>query len=554
MTPARSKESVEDALQQFIEFGALLDRRTRRYLVAYLRSRLLGGAPPEEEADLDEIYGRYFSRALEQIFSNNELVRICSEQAALGRQVTMETLRWMRRSFRDARNQEDPSIADEVRRLESTAGMALDRFIQRWRLTTDYLQHRYEPHQLDARFYEDGFARHIARRERADIPQADRDRVELLLRDLLASWDAQLSARRLQAQMDWLADSQEAYQAQLYRKVDEFRRLSEMLEPFTDYIGRYWDMSRELWEEADLSILEAYAELLQGEDAIRELADLLGRMREAEILTEEEELQRIIVRQEWIPDPTRRAQIVGVHESDELSHMLSSEAALLSEPETEDLFLKKYAEKQLLTFRYADRRLIRSTDQTVAVDQVVQQRERGPFILCVDTSYSMSGRAEQIAKVLAFAILRIAAEEGRAAYLINFSVGIRTIDLLEVGASLGAIVSFLKMSFHGGTDITPALSEALRKLKEDRYKDADVLVVSDFIMYRIHDGLLDAIRHHQHNHDTRFHSLTLSESANEEILARFDTNWLYDPERASVVRELSAQVQHIRGYPQRDRT
>ncbi|GBU25781.1 hypothetical protein R83H12_02439 [Fibrobacteria bacterium R8-3-H12] len=38
------------------------------------------------------------------------------------------------------------------------------------------------------------------------------------------------------------------------------------------------------------------------------------------------------------------------------------------------------------------------------------------------------------------------------------------------------------MSFCGGTDAMPAMEEALRKLKTEDYKKADVVMVSDFVM------------------------------------------------------------------------
>jgi uncharacterized protein with von Willebrand factor type A (vWA) domain len=538
-----SDESLEDAFERFIQFGVLLDRRTRRYLVAYLRLVLLGEASHPDDDDLDPVYGRYFRAALDRVFDNDALITLCKEQGALGEQVAVETLRWLRQTQRTL---EHNPHADEKRRLNMLAGMPLERFVARWYTQVDYLRSQYAAHELDAGFYITALREEVARRSLAELPEASRARVELLLRDLLAAWDAQLSAKLLAVQLEQLETEQEAFRSRLQRKLTEFQRMSDVLSPFSRYVGRYWDMSRELWDEADLGLLERYADLLADDEGLQRLAKLLGRMREAELETDQEELQQTIVRQHWVSDPTQRTQIVGVHESDELSHMLSGEAALLSGPETEPLFLQRFADKRLMTFQFSDRRLVSSTEHSMTINERVRRREKGPFILCVDTSYSMHGAAEEIAKVLAFGIMRIAAEEGRAAYLINFSIGIKTIDLMDVGRSLDAIAAFLRMSFNGGTDITPALSESLRKLKASTYQDADVLVISDFIMYRISDEMLGRIRHHQHNRGTRFHALTLSDGANSDILSRFDTNWLYDPTQRGVIRSLTGQLGHIR--------
>jgi hypothetical protein len=47
-----------------------------------------------------------------------------------------------------------------------------------------------------------------------------------------------------------------------------------------------------LWQESSFDILHHYDELLQNEQSIKELADLLGNMREAEIEIEEEEFEK----------------------------------------------------------------------------------------------------------------------------------------------------------------------------------------------------------------------------------------------------------------------
>ena len=94
----------------------------------------------------------------------------------------------------------------------------------------------------------------------------------------------------------------------------------------------------------------------------------------------------------------------------------------------------------------------------------------------------MHGTPEQVAKTLCFALLKIAIQENRKCYLISFSTGIQTLNLTDLKNSLNLILDFLSMSFHGGTDASPALEEALRMLNTNDYKEADVLMISDFVM------------------------------------------------------------------------
>jgi uncharacterized protein with von Willebrand factor type A (vWA) domain len=175
----------------------------------------------------------------------------------------------------------------------------------------------------------------------------------------------------------------------------------------------------------------------------------------------------------------------------------------------------------------------------------VKEKEKGPFIICVDTSDSMSGTPEHIAKVICFAILKMAAEENRRAFLVNFSVGIQVLDLHDISRSLDDIAKFLQMSFYSGTSITLALIEVLRQLETEAYEDADVLVISDFIMYRVEDDVLERMRKHQLNNGTQFHCLTMSDEPLEQLLPYFDSNWLYDPKEKGIIRELTRELRTI---------
>ncbi|MEO0626049.1 MAG: hypothetical protein AAFY91_03610, partial [Bacteroidota bacterium] len=286
--------------------------------------------------------------------------------------------------------------------------------------------------------------------------------------------------------------------------------------------------------------------LLQNEQSVKELADLLGNMREAEIEIEEETFEKTIIRQEWVTDEFSKSEIAGVIESDDLTQMLSSEAGLLSDGQTELLFLKKYADKKLMTFKYEDKKLVSSEDHFTEINQRVNEKEKGPFIICVDTSQSMEGRPEEIAKVLTLGILKMAMNQGRKAFLINFSSGIQTLDLHDIAGSIDQIAYFLRMSFHGGTDATLALYEAVRQLGTHEYEDADVLMVSDFIMSRMDEDVLTQLRYHQQNKNTQFHCLTLGKDANENVLSVFDTNWLYDPRERGVIKALTQGMETIK--------
>ena len=553
-TLSRRQDELDRELVRFIDFGLLLDRRTRRYLAEIIRHRALGEATPqlppllatseEGEEDLDVTYTRYFADAVGRIFSDDALLSLCQSHGALNVQVATETLRWMRTTFR--RLEQGSAHAEERSRLGALAGLPLPRFVKTRQHILEDLSSRYSPHELDAAFYRSAFDEVLGRGGLASLSPAEAARVEMLLHDLLAAWDALLSAKLLAAQLDELSESQHQFTERITKRVTEHRRIQAIFTPFVDYLDRGWDLSRELWEAADLDLLAEYASLLEKEDDLRKLAEMLGRMQEAEIQIDEEEISRTIVTQRWITDRTQRAEIVGVVESDDLSQVLSSEVALASEPLLEDRFLQKLVDKRLLTFAFADHRLVEGSEVVTSINRRSRRRSKGPFIICVDTSYSMAGRAELLAKVLSFGILRVAIEEDREAFLINFSVQFKTLDLRDAGRQVDTLAAFLRMSFHGGTDVTLALGEALRQLQDGRYKDADVLVVSDFIMFRMARSIVDSIESQRHNHGTRFHALTFQDVPGKSVLDCFDTSWFSDPEKPGSIVSVADHLRTIR--------
>jgi uncharacterized protein with von Willebrand factor type A (vWA) domain len=533
------QEKLEEEYERFIEFGALLNRQMRKYLVQYLENKL---APDKYVVpELNDQYFQYFKKALDQLFAVNHLIPTLRDNDHISYQLVLDTLYWLRKTYKKIRAKHP--YTDEEDRLGGWSATPIHIFVKRCYYLVDYLRKTYKKEEIDTSFYERQFKELIAQKAIEEISAADRKKLDLVLTDLLAQWDALLYAKIFAYQLQKLEEEQEKYTQLLEAKVEEYQKLMQIITPVSDYLG--WDMSRSLWQETSFDIVKEYDDLLEDEKSLKELADLLGSMREAEIEIEEEAFEKTIIRQEWVVDEHSKAEIVGVHESDDLNNLLSAEVGLLSDENTELLFLKRYADKNLLTFRYEDRKLVKSENVLTEVNQSVRLKEKGPFIICVDTSESMTGRPEQLAKVLCLGILKMAIKENRRAYLINFSQGIKTLDLYDIASSINEIAKFLRMSFYGGTDISLALYEAVRQLRSNDYQDADVLIISDFIMYKVNKDVLQDVKFFQQNKGTQFHSLTLSSEPNDQILNYFDTNWLYDPKKKGIIKEMTLGLKTI---------
>ncbi len=533
-------DKIEEEYQRFIEFGQVLDRPTRKYFVAYLKELLTG--EPADLAELKSDYFNYFKEALDDLFDDPDLKELAQQNQLLNQQVVADTLAWFRKAYKEVA-QKHP-YEDEQRELESWGIRHLRQFTRSWTFLIQKVSSFYPKEELDPSFHKSKLKELIGDKDYEELTEDDRSAIERVYTDLLGQWDARLQSKILTYQMTKLRDKKEDYKEKLEAKVQEYKKLTSLVKPFTEHISRYWDMSRALWEDQTLDLVERYDQLLENEEELKKLAQLLGRLRKAEIETEEETYEKIVIRKEWVKDPNLKSEIVGVRSGDDLNNLLPTEVALFGDT-TEWQFLKRFADDQLNVNRYQDRKLVSSNKVFSESFQRIKKKEKGPFIVCVDTSGSMEGEPERIAKVLCFGILKMAAEEDRQAFLINFSSGIHTVDLYNLVDSIDEVAAFLKKSFHGGTDISLALNEALTQLENHRYRDADVLVISDFIMYKISDDLLERMEKQQHNHGTQFHSLIITDQANEEVIGQFDNVWAYHPEKKDLVKTLHQNLKEI---------
>ncbi|MBD0258240.1 MAG: VWA domain-containing protein [Cytophagales bacterium] len=534
---------VEEEFRQFIEFGHVFDKATRRYLAHYLKNKLYG-QPTDRPHRYDSPQYDYLKETLDRIFADSRLLRISAGNEALANQIVHDTLAWMRKSQQEV-NRDNPAQA-EFSRLNSWKDRPLELLPDTWYHLTNFLQENYTPEQIDVRFYVERFDPIFRDKDKflkqLKTPPDEKLPVEILMDDLLVQWEKRLVEKSLAYEFKELENRAEAYANLLYAKADEYEKMMDLVAPFAEEAGRFWDMSRGLWKQTNFDVLSKYAGLLQNEKSIRELADLLGRLREAQTEMAEERYEYAIAKASYRDSFRERSEIGGVYESDNLNYMLPAEAALLGDPATESAFYKRYADKHLLTFRFQGKEVVRGQGSATATREKTRRKEKGPFILCIDASASMEGTPEYVAKVLCFAILKMAAREKRRCYLISFSTGLQTINLLELENSLDQVVKFLSMTFQGGTDVHPPMYEALNMLHTRDYKDADVLMISDFIMYEMQESLVKRIRAEQRR-GTQFHCLTVNTgTANPKVVELFDNYWTYHPDSKDIARQLAADL------------
>ncbi|HXH18554.1 MAG TPA: VWA domain-containing protein [Chitinophagales bacterium] len=506
--------------QKFIHFGSIADKKKREEIAKYIHDRL--SSESADEKQLSDSNTENFASSIDSILDNKTLKELCRQSPELATTVTQEILDWLNKTKKEIITSENP-YEYEQELFEEFSKTTKENFKKTWLQASAFLKETYHKNEIDTAFYDREFRQSL--KEEKTEKQASFESVKEHLTD---KWSQLLFKKQTQFELEIIERSRKKFCEELYKRMEELKKLQELLEPFTNELGRLWDMSKGQWQRASFDILKHYAELLKHDKALNELAEMLGKMRQAEKEYEEELFSKTVLKTEWKTEHASKQDLIGVHESDDLSSLLPSEAALLSDTTLESVFYKKFAEKKLQTFEYESRTLAFREEQEQDKRQKEKEDKKGPFIICVDTSGSMHGTPETVAKTLCFAILKLAIRDNRKCYLISFSTGIETLNLSDLKNSLDKIIGFLTMSFHGGTDASPAMHEALRMLGTEDYKKADVLVISDFVMPAFDKTVQEQIAKAKEN-KTKFHSLVIGSSQNQNVIKEFDSNWLYNP-------------------------
>jgi uncharacterized protein with von Willebrand factor type A (vWA) domain len=176
-------------------------------------------------------------------------------------------------------------------------------------------------------------------------------------------------------------------------------------------------------------------------------------------------------------------EVTGIRFGSRLERMLPGEAALLRHP----------VGRRLWQARHAEQRLLEHDSEAVLIDwrpdpqaapapeqTLVAPLAHGPLLLCLDTSGSMRGAPEHIAKAVALAAVRTAREAGRACRLIAFGGPGELIERDLTGpGGLDALLALMGQGFDGGTDVQTPIERCVELVHDAPWRSADLLIVSD---------------------------------------------------------------------------
>jgi uncharacterized protein with von Willebrand factor type A (vWA) domain len=521
--------------QQFEKFGLIGDNSFRKLLAESIFS-FLNSSNQQYIVHLPEKSFENFQTSIHQILSNNLLRQLCSEDSVLAETITQEVLDFLNRTKKEIIKKESP-FQKEREDFIKFQKLNQQEFSRKWKDYSESLKKIYSKSELNLSFYSQEFLKSLDTKLEKDKKQS----FESVMEHFQEKWNSLLLKKQIDYELDLIDSYRKKFAEDLYKRLEELNKLKNILNPFTKELGRLWDLSKGSWQRVNFDILKKYAELLEKDKALNELAEMLGKMRKAQEELEEELFNKTIIKTEWKLEHAHKSELVGIHESDDLGNMIPSEIALLSSSELQSIFFKKYTEKKLQTFEYQSKSINYKEEEIQEKRLVAKKLDKGPVIICVDTSGSMHGIPEQVAKTLCFALLKIAIQENRKCYLISFSTSIQTLELTELKNSLEKLLDFLSMSFYGGTDATPALIESIRMLEKNDYKEADILMISDFVMSGLPDHLIQSMNSAK-SKNTKFHSLVIGNSQNQQVITAFDNNWLYDTRNTNSMTSIIRKI------------
>jgi uncharacterized protein with von Willebrand factor type A (vWA) domain len=271
--------------------------------------------------------------------------------------------------------------------------------------------------------------------------------------------------------------------------------IDELIDVFGDLPkDTRWDLLRGMLASGGWQDVVRIRRLL---DRLPELARIvrgLGRAQAAEDIDPSSRSNLPLMEQtSAVHDRTRTVRIPelpgetrGIRRSDRVARMLPAEAILLGHPRLRLVWHARRAERTLLCYEDDDRLQEVVHEQVSVWRSSPQPRpdrrlEMGPIIACVDTSGSMQGGAEAVAKATVLMAVRTAHAQKRACHVFAFSGPEEIVELkLSVDIEgIGALATFLGQTFRGGTDICGPLARSLDMLEDAELKLADLLIVSD---------------------------------------------------------------------------
>ena len=319
--------------------------------------------------------------------------------------------------------------------------------------------------------------------------------------------------------------------AEHWKKVlVHWREVASVFRGMGSQLGRGWDLSSGELQGRDWREFVAYRRLIREHPQLVEIVDSLGREQAgagegppAEARETLEAPGEGSAPEEVFVHSESPLSTAGVSRSDDIARMLPQEAAFLGHPKLKMLWHARRAEQGLLSYHVEG---VLSEHRPEPLREQGEQpeprresaRQKGPLIVCLDTSASLHGEPERISKAVCLEVLRLANQTGRRCHLYAFSGPgqVLEMELRFDPPGLRRLLRFLSQSFDGGTDVREPIQRALRKVREADWRQADMLLITDG-RFPVPDGVVHAVERAREKASLRLVGLTVGPWASDGL-------------------------------------
>lgn len=271
------------------------------------------------------------------------------------------------------------------------------------------------------------------------------------------------------------------------------------------------------WDASQISELRELYDLSLKDPVIKEIISYLGRDKQSQnecyIST-----QKKVVSIQY--KAATASDITGVTIGDDIRRILSVELSYMKDPLLNPLFYNRFIEKKLMQI---DSRSV-LPEECEEKGKIKEKTREGAFILCMDTSGSMSIYSRQV-KSISYAMIRIANRMKRTCSIINFSDSALHIG---EGSDYKAIRDLISLTIDGGTDLRPCMKAALKLKATPPYEKADVIILSDFEMEDLAPSIIRKIDDSKAKQSTGFYGVCFGNNSNESYFLWMDKVWSFD--------------------------
>ncbi len=190
---------------------------------------------------------------------------------------------------------------------------------------------------------------------------------------------------------------------------------------------------------------------------LREIAELAGRYKQLAAQIQHEKIQHGM------------NEVYDITQGTDLSKLLPTEKMKFRHPILRKLVLKDWLEHKTLQYNTRSK----------------EKKQRGPVIICIDNSGSMSGASEIWAKAVALGILEICKIQKRDLYVIQFEAETNPYDLkcnvfYKNKYEISNVIDMIEYFAGGGTLFEPALTLAKEKINTlNEFQKADIIFITD---------------------------------------------------------------------------